>query len=170
VLNISIKNTGKVMNNLFDSRSIFLNALTSKSFIIMTKLIISLIVVLTSITSVAQNQVIENDGTANDIAQKCSEVTVYKLFPTENMWTFLKLNTRNGQMWQVQYDVEGDNRLETFLNALPLVSKNHEVNGRFTLHSTQNIYTFILLDQIDGKMWQVQWAIEFENRFILPIL
>jgi hypothetical protein len=135
----------------------------------MTKTLISLIVVLTSLTLVAQSQEMKNDGTPSAIAKKYSEVAVYKLFPTENMWTFLKLNTRNGQMWQVQYDVEGDNRLETFLNALPLVSKDHEVNGRFTLYSTQNIYNFILLDQIDGKMWQIQWAIEFENRLILPI-
>lgn len=123
----------------------------------------------TSIISVAQNQVIENDGTANDIAQKCSAVAVYKLFPTENMWTFLKLNTRNGQIWQVQYDVEGDNRHETFLNVLPLVTKDNEINGRFALHPTENIFNFILLDQIDGKIWQVQWSFEFENRFILPI-
>lgn len=96
-------------------------------------------------------------------------IVVYKLFPTQNMWTFIKLNTRNGQMWQVQYDTKGDNRIETFLNLSPLVSKEKEINGRFTLHPTQNIYNFILLDQIDGKVWQVQWSLEFENRLIWPI-
>ncbi len=131
--------------------------------------IISLIVVLTTITSVAQNQVIKNEGTPKDIAQKCQEVAVYRLFPTENMWTFIKLNTRNGKMWQVQYDIEGDNRFETYLNLVPLVSKEKEVTGRFILYSTQNIYTFILLDQLDGKMWQVQWSIESKNRLIIPI-
>lgn len=85
------------------------------------------------------------------------------------MWTFIKLNTRNGKMWQVQCDIEEDNRQETFLNVLPLVSVDDEVNGRFTLYATQNVFTFILLDQINGKMWQVQWSFEFENRFILPI-
>ncbi len=72
-------------------------------------------------------------------------------------------------MWQVQYDTKGDNRIETFLNLSPLVSKEKEINGRFTLHPTQNIYNFILLDQIDGKVWQVQWSLEFENRLIWPI-
>jgi hypothetical protein len=72
-------------------------------------------------------------------------------------------------MWQVQYDIEGDNRMETFLNILPLVTEKDEVNGRFTLYSTQNIYTFILLDQLNGKIWQAQWSLKFENRFILPI-
>lgn len=96
-------------------------------------------------------------------------IVVYKLFPTQNMWTFIKLNTRNGQMWQVQYDTKGDNRIETFLNLSPLVSKEKEINGRFTLYPTQNIYNFILLDQIGGKVWQVQWSLEFENRLIWPI-
>lgn len=99
----------------------------------------------------------------------CKNIVVYKLFSTQNIWTFIKLNTRNGQMWQVQYDTKGDNRIETFLNLSPLVSKEKEINGRFTLHPTQNIYNFILLDQIDGKVWQVQWSLEFENRLIWPI-
>ena len=136
----------------------------------MTKIIInSLIVLFASLTSVAQDQVVKNDVAPNKTKQKCHEIAVYKLFPTENMWTFIKLNTRNGKMWQVRYDVEGDNRLETFLNILPLVTEKDEVNGRFTLYSTQNIYTFILLDQLNGKIWQVQWSFEFENRLIVPI-
>ena len=72
-------------------------------------------------------------------------------------------------MWQVQFDVEGDDRFEVYLNLVPLVSKDKEVNGRFTLYSTQNVYTFILLDQLDGKMWQVQWSMEAKYRFIVPI-
>ena len=32
----------------------------------------------------------------------------YKMYPTENMWTFLKLDTRTGKVWQVQYSVNSD--------------------------------------------------------------
>lgn len=110
------------------------------------------------------------DSTLNEIAiPQIQEAVTYKLFPTENMWTFIKLNTRNGKMWQVQFDVGGDNRHETYLTLTPLVSKEKEVDGRFTLYSTQNIYTFILLDQLDGKLWQVQWSLEYEKRLIIPI-
>ena len=94
---------------------------------------------------------------------------VYRLFPTENMWTFIKLNTRNGQMWQIQYDVQGNNRVETDLYLVPLVSTKNEMNNRFTLYPTQNFYTFILLDQLDGKVWQVQWSTDIMNRGIIPI-
>lgn len=94
---------------------------------------------------------------------------VYRLFPTENMWTFIKLNTRNGQMWQIQYDIEGDNRVKTDLYLVPLVATQNEMNDRFTLYPTQTFYTFILLDQLDGRVWQVQWSMDIMNRGIIPI-
>lgn len=93
----------------------------------------------------------------------------YRLFPTENMWTFIKLNTRNGQMWQVQFDVQGQNRFETYLSVESLITTENETNGRFTLYPTQNMYNFILLDQVDGRTWQAQWSTEPKNRGIIPI-
>jgi len=94
----------------------------------------------------------------------------YKLFPTQNMWTFIKLDTQTGQMWQVQYSVKGDEgRFEYDLNPKPLITTGKKVNGRFELYSTQNIYNFILLDTIDGKIWQVQWSFDEENRAVIPI-
>ena len=94
---------------------------------------------------------------------------VYELFPTQNIWTFLKLNTRDGRITQVQYDVSKDNRMETDLNTTALVGEDNAQNGRFTLYPTNNIYNFILLDQIDGRVWQVQWSIEKDKRLVFPI-
>lgn len=82
----------------------------------------------------------------------------YQLFKTTNMWTFLKLNTKNGTISQVQYSVSGDNRFESALNYVPLAVGENAVSGRFTLYPTENMWTFILLDQIDGRLWQVQWS------------
>jgi len=95
--------------------------------------------------------------------------TAYRLFKTENMWTFIKLNTRTGQMWQVQFDINGDNRHELSLYSESLVNPENEFNERFTLHATQNMYNFILLDQYDGRTWQAQWSPKAENRGIIPI-
>lgn len=101
---------------------------------------------------------------------QASGVARFKLFPTQNMWTFIKLDTQTGQMWQVQYSVNDDNgRFEYDLNPNTLITNDKVVNGRFELYPTQNIYNFILLDQIDGKSWQVQWSIDEENRAIFPI-
>jgi hypothetical protein len=72
-------------------------------------------------------------------------------------------------MWQVQFSMKSEGRFETFLNLEPLVGKDKEANDRFTLYPTQNIYTFILLDQFEGKSWQVQWSTDPDNRGVIPI-
>lgn len=103
-----------------------------------------------------------------EVIQKPKEV--YKLFPTKNIWTFIKLDTRNGKMWQVQYSVGEGDRCEIELNTRKLVyGEDEEVNGRFTLYPTNNIYNFILLDQKEGDVWQVQWSHEKEERLVLRI-
>lgn len=39
------------------------------------------------------------------------------------------------------------------------ISENENI-GRFTLYPTENMYNFILLDQIDGDVYQAQWSME----------
>jgi hypothetical protein len=104
----------------------------------------------------------KNDNQITNSAQ-------YRLFPTQNIWNFIKLDTRSGLMWQVQFSLNNEGRLVSSLNQLPLVLKDQEVNDRFTLYPTQNMYNFILLDQINGKTWQVQWSTTSENRMVVPI-
>jgi hypothetical protein len=93
----------------------------------------------------------------------------YRLFSTRNMYTFIKLDTRNGKMSQVQWSTKGnDYRFESTLSDISRVNKDEEKNGRFFLYPTTNIYTFIMLDQIDGRAWQVQWGKE-EERAVIQI-
>ncbi|HLW13874.1 MAG TPA: hypothetical protein VKX30_00075 [Flavobacteriaceae bacterium] len=93
----------------------------------------------------------------------------YRLFATKNMYTFIKLNTRNGQMWQVQWSIKGSEyRYETTLSDISRVNEEEESNGRFFLYPTTNIYNFILLDQIDGRAWQVQWG-DASERMVIRI-
>ena len=33
------------------------------------------------------------------------DIERFKLYPTENMWTFLELDSATGLIWQVQYTV-----------------------------------------------------------------
>lgn len=94
----------------------------------------------------------------------------YKLYPTENMWTFIKLDTRTGKMWQVQYSLEDEQRFEVVLNDYSLLlSRDKEEDGRYELYPTQNMYNFILLDKKEGWTYQVQWSLKKENRIVLPI-
>lgn len=135
--------------------------IVAKKLFDMKRIIISLIIVLAASSLFAQNQ------TPMSIVSPDSDI-VYRLFSTQNKWTYIKLNTRNGQMWQVQYSLE-DNNLEVPLSLITRVSKAEERNGRFFLYPTQNIYNFILLDQIDGRVWQVQWSTEIKSRLVIQI-
>ena len=129
----------------------------------MKRIAFSLIIGLASITAFAQST---SEAPIQNIST--DSTVVYRLFATRNMYTFIKLNTRNGQMWQVQWDTKSKYRFETILSDISLVNENEEKNGRFFLYPTQNIYNFILLDQINGKTWQVQWG-NAEDRFVTPI-
>ena len=72
-------------------------------------------------------------------------------------------------MWQVQWSTDSIKRFTTNLSLVPLITKENEKNGRFTLQATQNIYNFLLIDQLDGRVWQVQWSINPENRVVIPM-
>ena len=135
----------------------------------MKKILLTAIIVFTIMNSFAQSLTEKDKSVINQNTENGITTFTYRLFPTQNMWTFIKLNTRNGQMWQVQYSMEENNRFESSLSLTPLVEKNNEIDNRFTLYSTQNTWTFILLDQIDGRTWQVQWSIEPDKRGIIPI-
>lgn len=110
----------------------------------------------------------------NEISKITELVTpsAYKLYATENMWTFLEIDTATGIIWQVQYSVKGDDyRFKSTLNRFSLLPEGQkEIAGRFELYKTQNLYNFILVDTRDGRTWQVQWSTEPENRGIMPIL
>ncbi|MFA6946322.1 MAG: hypothetical protein WC220_10510 [Pedobacter sp.] len=130
----------------------------------MRKLFFVSIFVLTTISIFSQStSVVPVQNISTDSA------VVYRLFATQNMYTFIKLDTRNGKMWQVQWSTKGsDYRFETTLSDVSMVNKDEEKNGRFFLYPTTNIYNFILLDQIDGRAWQVQWGKE-EERVVIRI-
>ncbi len=131
----------------------------------MKKLLLFLFLYVSSISLHAQTK------TKPNVVDNVKEIqgSNFRLFPTTNMWTFIKLDTRNGLMWQVQYSLNSEGRMVTSLNLDPLISLDKEVKDRFTLYPTQNMYNFILLDQISGKTWQVQWSIDYINRHITPI-
>jgi hypothetical protein len=92
----------------------------------------------------------------------------YRLFRTQNIYTLLKLDTRTGLLWQVQWGTDAGFRWVAAINPKPLWDGKE--NGRFTLCPTLNIYTFVLIDQQDGRQWQVQWGKDKDHRLIIPIL
>jgi hypothetical protein len=125
---------------------------TIKAFVVTSAVFLSLI-------GAAQAQVSIPEPTQNPSAP-------YRLFRTQNVYMFLLLDTRTGQISQVQWSIETDKRFVSSLNPRPLVEGDKP--GRFTLYPTQNVYTFLLLDQDTGNSWQVQWG-SGKDRLITPI-
>lgn len=132
----------------------------------MKKIILYLIFSLSTITLIAQTEPKQSGKVSGQIINPVS----YQLFPTQNIWTFIKLDTRNGKMWQVHFTVKDDAvQGELILNPLSLVRKDEEIDCRFTLYPTENMYNFLLLDQIKGFVYQVQWSMDEEYRFVIPL-
>lgn len=92
----------------------------------------------------------------------------YKMYPTENIYTFLKLDTGTGIIKQVQWNLDKDKEFSVSINDIDLTygfSYKNETE-RFELYPTQNMYQFLLLDKCNGLMWHVQWGMKEENRWI----
>lgn len=90
----------------------------------------------------------------------------YVMYPTENLWNFLELDTRTGEVWQVQFDINGDNRFKEKIVASQLDYDADEASapdGRFVLYPTQNRFTFLLVDQTTGDVFQIQWTLTPEE-------
>ena len=95
---------------------------------------------------------------------------IYKLYPTTNTYIFLELNTVTGQIWLVQWSTNSSERFKYILDIEERVySWDEKIAGRFELYPTKNNYTFILLDNIKGRCWQVQWGFEKYERLVTPI-
>ena len=115
-----------------------------------------------------------NQAIAQDVTTKSSQTTIsdenYKLYPTENMWNFIKLDTRTGRLSQVQFSTQGyEYRFQTVLSDVDLTYEENTKPNRFELYPTKNTHNFILLDKVDGRVWQVQWSFEEEERMVLRI-
>lgn len=77
----------------------------------------------------------------------------YKLYQTDNIHNQLKLNTKTGEVLQVQSDGQ------TFLVHGETTPLNDKPN-RYALFKTQNMWTYILLDKFSGKLWQCQYSVK----------
>ena len=93
----------------------------------------------------------------------------YKLYPTENIYNLLLLDTKTGQIEQVQWSLEFDKEGTTTINSDDLSYGVGPGPGTFELYPTKNMYQFILIDKTDGRKWHVQWGLSDSKRWIRRI-
>ena len=120
---------------------------------------------------------VQDDGQSwvinEDVEPEESRANRFRLYETSNMWTFLLLDTYQGKIWQVQYSVKGEDYMFSFpirMFSLAYASEESIWTDRFQLFATQNMWTFILLDSYEGRLWQVQYNTkDLDNVFCIPI-
>lgn len=117
---------------------------------------------LTRIDSLIQatNAWLEQIEITNSLKQR------YKLYQTDNIYTLLQLDTKTGQIEQVQWSLDSDNEGSVTINDQDLTFGYGYGSGSFELYATKNIYQFILLDKTDGRKWHVQWGMTATQRWI----
>lgn len=93
----------------------------------------------------------------------------YKMYQTENMHNLLHLDTKTGRIKQIQWTLDAENERTFNVNNEDLSSDSRYGPGVFELYPTKNMYQFILLNKVNGKMWHVQWGLEDEHRWIRRI-
>ncbi len=87
----------------------------------------------------------------------------YKLYQTDNIYNQLKLNTKTGEVYQIQ----SDGQLFLVHSASTPYS---EKSNRYALYKTENMWTYILLDKFSGKLWQCQYSVEGVDKILSVVI
>ena len=94
----------------------------------------------------------------------------FKMYQTDNIYNLLKLDTRTGKIWQVQYRMKDTKATVVSINYFGIVFESDGWDGRFELYPTKNMYTFIMIDTGTGDTYQVQWSTSGSDyRFVEPL-
>ena len=118
------------------------------------RLFISVVCLLVGISAYSQTAV----DPAKEGCQKMVRVPNFKLVSTENIQVFLKLDTSRGLIEMVRFGTREKDRRESTVNYYPLATGDDAVPGRFELYPTEYVRTYLLLDVLDGRTWQVEWT------------
>ena len=131
--------------------------------------IMSIIIAINGCSQTTKNDVC--DSTLTSISKQLEVIEFringmnrFKLYPTENIYTFLKLDTATGKIDQLQWSLESDNE-----GSVPINSDDLSLDsgcGTFELYHTMNMYQFILLDKVSGRQWHIQWGMKSSQRWI----
>lgn len=98
-----------------------------------------------------------------------TRVPRYKMYSTQNINILLKLDTKRGRIWMVQYRMKDQSSMEVTIDNFAAVGENAGWNGRFEMYPTNNMYNFLMIDTETGQVYQVQWSTEYSKRFVEKI-
>ena len=106
---------------------------------------------------------------ASNTMLQATRVPRYKMYSTQNINILLKLDTKRGRIWMVQYRMKDQSAMEVSIDNFAAVNENAGWNGRFEMYPTNNMYNFLMIDTETGQVYQVQWSTEYSKRFVEKI-
>lgn len=86
----------------------------------------------------------EEESTTHEQAMQIRDIARYKLYPTQNIWTFIKVDTQTGQLWQVQYIPENTGNLRNALKCFMVISNLILTLKNFTSLKIKNVHGTLL--------------------------
>lgn len=75
----------------------------------------------------------------------------YKLYPTDNLYTLLELDSKIGRIKQVQWSLDSDSESTFTINNDDLSYGMGYGSDSFELYPTKNMYQFILIDKTEAE-------------------
>ena len=146
-------------------------------------------------------QPLKFDYNLKKVASLNKDIERYKVYPTENLYISILLDTQTGKSWMVQIGSAENGAQKAVLNAFEYAntvetakSKYQQeleewekqtdpdkdawkpsqefykstigVVGQFKLYPTKNMFSFIMVDVINGTTWQVQWNTDEDKRIV----
>ena len=121
----------------------------------MKKLFILLAAAVIAASAMAQAQI-----QFNAVNHETNSTLRYKLYPTFNMWTYLKLDTQTGRVSMLQFSTNSPSEEgEVYIGCpMEIYVGSDAQNGRYELYPTTNLWTFLMIDQINGNTYHIQWS------------
>lgn len=87
----------------------------------------------------------------------------YFLVETENMWTFILVDSYTGKLWQTQYSVDSDgSRFSLPINEKSL---SKTMTSKFTVQPLISMFQFYLINSNTGELWKFQWSTESDSSY-----
>ncbi|MBR4564150.1 MAG: hypothetical protein IKO26_06850 [Paludibacteraceae bacterium] len=109
---------------------------------------------------IATNLIAQEQIQFNAVNHETNTALRYKLYPTFNMWTYLKLDTQTGRVTMLQYSTNSREEEGEIYIGIPMevYVGSEAVNGRYELYPTTNMWTFLMIDQVNGNTYHIQWS------------
>ena len=80
----------------------------------------------------------------------------YILYETQNMWTFILLDTFTGRLWQCQFSVRGNEYIGSWVINPHILSRTE--TSKFIIQPLTSMFQFQLINEDTGERWRFQWS------------